>query len=83
MAELQAALGRRDAAPFVSTCRDALRQKAAFPALRQCVRDLLAEVCMPDPPDTDAVAAMIYLAGQYGVPLELQMGLSSCAMLNL
>lgn len=57
MAELQAALGRRDAAPFVSACRDALRQKAAFPALRQCVRDLLAEVCMPDPPDTDAVAA--------------------------
>lgn len=44
VAELQASLARRDAVPFVAICRDALRQKAAFPALRQCVRELLAEV---------------------------------------
>ncbi len=44
VAELQASLARRDAVPFVAACRDALRQKAAFPALRQCVRELLAEV---------------------------------------
>ncbi|KAI7836357.1 hypothetical protein COHA_009779 [Chlorella ohadii] len=43
VAELQASLARRDAVPFVAVCRDALRQKAAFPALRQCVRELLAE----------------------------------------
>jgi hypothetical protein len=40
---LQASLAQRDAVPFVAACRDALRQKAAFPALRQCVKGLLAE----------------------------------------
>ena len=44
VAQLQAALDKRHAAPFVAVCREALRQKAAFPALRQCVKELLAEV---------------------------------------